>query len=136
MAGFPPWCTSWLTTHHRIALAATLSVKPPAMVPSHTKEKDDRSLHLSPQNIDASRLQYDRFGDNISIKPKRTLQIGFQNIGGFPTHRSDIKEDYIRLGLSNWDFDVFGLAETNLDWRMLPEENKLWYRMREWWELT
>jgi hypothetical protein len=46
----------------------------------------------------------------------------------------DIKEDYIKLGLSNWDVDIFGIAETNLDWRLLKEEDKLWARTREWWE--
>jgi hypothetical protein len=47
---------------------------------------------------------------------------------------TDIKEDFIRLGLSNWEFGVFGIAETNLDWRLLNEENKLWSCTHEWWE--
>jgi hypothetical protein len=46
----------------------------------------------------------------------------------------DIKEDYIKLGLSNWDVDIFGIAETNLELRLLKEEDKLWARTREWWE--
>jgi hypothetical protein len=87
------------------------------------KQKETTRLHHS-----------DRFGDDVSVKSKNTLRIAFQNIGGLPIQRSDIKEDYIRLGLSNWNFDVFGLVKTNLDWRLIEEQNKLWYRTREWWE--
>jgi hypothetical protein len=68
------------------------------------------------------------------MKQKNTLRVAFQNIGGFPSKKNDIKEDYIRMGLSKWDFDIFGLVETNLDWRLLHEEEKLWGRTREWWE--
>jgi hypothetical protein len=106
-----------------------------AVVPELQKGQDDRSLHLSPKNTEELRLQKsDQFGDDIPLKPKKTLRIGFQNIGGFPVQQSDIKNDYIRIGISNWDFDIFGIAETNLDWRFVMEENKLWARTREWWE--
>jgi hypothetical protein len=50
------------------------------------------------------------------------LHIALQNIGGFPTKHNDIKEDYIRHGLNNWDIDIFGLVETNLDWPLQSEE--------------
>jgi len=43
-------------------------------------------------------------------------------VGGFLAQRGKIKEDMIRLGLNNWEFDIFGFAETNLDWRTLKEE--------------
>jgi len=33
-----------------------------------------------------------------------------------------------------WDFDVFGVAETNLDWRLCKEEEKLPLRTKEWWD--
>jgi hypothetical protein len=70
-----------------------------------------------------TRLQHsDRFGDNIPLKPKNTLRIGFQNIGGFPTQTSHIKEDYIQIGLSNWNFDIVGLIEANTDWRLKTED--------------
>jgi hypothetical protein len=62
------------------------------------------------------------------------LRIGFQNIGGFPSQTSNIKEEFIRLGIINWEFNLFGVAETNLDWRLQPENNKLWACTREWWE--
>jgi hypothetical protein len=94
------------------------------MVPETIRGKDDGSLHLSPNLSQTHRLPpTNYFGDNITIKGKNTLRIAFQNIGGFPSQ-----------GLSQWNFDIFGLVETNVDWRKLSEENKLWSRTREWWE--
>ena len=67
-------------------------------------------------------------------KQKNILRIGFQNIGGFPVKKSKIKEDIIRQGLIKWDFDIFGAVETNLDWRLCREEDKLPLRTNSWWE--
>jgi len=51
----------------------------------------------------------------LENKRNNVLRIGFQNIGGFPTNKSKIKEDNIRIGLTKWEFDIFSCAETNLD---------------------
>jgi hypothetical protein len=64
-------------------------------------------------------LYVSNFGDCVCMKTGNTLRIGFQNIGGFSTKGGKLKEDNIRQGLLKWDFDIFGMAETNLDWRML-----------------
>jgi hypothetical protein len=74
------------------------------------------------------------FGDVIACKLRNVLRIGFQNVGGFPVQRGKIKEDIIRLGLNKYEFDFFGFVETNLDCRMLREEEKLPLRTQEWWE--
>jgi hypothetical protein len=55
-------------------------------------------------------------------------------VGGLPAQRGKIKEDIIRLGLYKYEFDIFGMAETNLDWRTLKEEEKLPLRTQEWWD--
>ena len=68
------------------------------------------------------------------VKQENTLRIGFQNAGGFPTQLGKLKEDAIRQGLVRWEFDVFGMVETNLDWRVLKEQEKLPARTKEWWE--
>ncbi len=75
----------------------------------------------------------DIFGDMIKKKGKDTLRIGFQNIGGFPTNTGKIKEDLIRRGITKYEFDVFGCAETNVDWRTVKEEEKLIFRTKGWW---
>ncbi len=76
----------------------------------------------------------DIFGDYITKKGKNTLRIGFQNIGGFPIDRGKHKEGIIRKGLTKWEFDVFGFVETNVDWRIVPEEDKLFFRTKGWWD--
>jgi hypothetical protein len=76
----------------------------------------------------------DIFGDFITRKEENILRIGFQNIGGFPIDRGKHKEGIIRKGITRWEFDVFGLAETNVDWRIVREEDKLYFRTKEWWE--
>jgi hypothetical protein len=77
---------------------------------------------------------YEDFGDTISIKKENILRVGFQNIGGFQKSRTKFKEEIIRQGLCKWDFDVFGMAEMNLEWRLCQEENKIPFRTKEWWD--
>jgi len=43
-------------------------------------------------------------------------------------------DNTLRIGFQNIEFDIFGLAETNLDWRVLKESEKLPARTREWWD--
>jgi hypothetical protein len=76
----------------------------------------------------------DFFGDFITKKEENVLRIGFQNIGGFPTDKGKHKEGILRHGITKWEFDIFGCAETNIDWRLVPEENKLVFRTKGWWE--
>jgi hypothetical protein len=73
---------------------------------------------------------------NLSATKKQTntLRIGFQNIGGFSTAPNRMKDDTIRSGISTYEFDIFGLAETNVDWRLSREEEKLYAHTKEWWE--
>ncbi len=74
------------------------------------------------------------FGDCVSVKNENTLRIGFQNAGGFPTKLGKLKEDAIHHGLVKWEFDIFGMIEMNLNWRMLPEQENLPItRTKEWW---
>jgi hypothetical protein len=105
------------------------------MVPRPITGEDCQSLHLPFNTKRDTRLDpTERFGDNIPLKPKGTLRIGFQNIGGFTQQTRTVKEDFIRIGITSWEFDIFGTAETNLDWRLQTEDNKLWSRTKEWWE--
>jgi hypothetical protein len=52
----------------------------------------------------------------------------------FSKGKNKLKEDNIGAGLMTWDFDVFGFSETNTDWWLLPEELKLQYRTKHWWD--
>jgi hypothetical protein len=86
---------------------------------SSSSGSDDGDSRGEPQSGD---FFVGPFGDGITCKENNTLRIGFQNVGGFLAQRGKIKEDMIRLGLNKWEFDIFGFAETNLDWRTLKEE--------------
>ncbi len=58
-------------------------------------------------------------------KSNYMLRLGFQNIGGFPRERNKIKEENIRIGISTYSFDIFGIVETNTYWRLVPKDLKL-----------
>jgi len=74
------------------------------------------------------------YGSQIAPKLPNILRIGFQNIGGFSTKQNTLTDDIIRTGLKQWEFNIFGMAETNVDWRLASEYEKLHFRTREWWE--
>jgi len=74
------------------------------------------------------------YGDIPPLKYKNTLTIGFQNVGGVPTTRGKIKDDFIRLGINKFNFDIFGMAKLNVNWKEVNEEDKLVNRRRHWWE--
>jgi hypothetical protein len=78
-------------------------------------------------------LYVGHFGYIMLVKKENTLRLGFQNIGGFPTQRGKLKEDNIRLGITKRDFDIFGMAEVNIDWRLMKEQDRLPTRTKEWW---
>lgn len=65
-----------------------------------------------------------RFGVTFEKKDVNVLHIGFQNIGGMSFNSNSLKDDIVRCRISQWEFDVFGLAETNVDWRLIPEEHR------------
>ena len=108
------------------------------MVPNLTVEETDRDRAYQISFMGQSRqtnISYEEeFGDIIKNKETNTLRIGFQNIGGFSTTANRAKDDVIRIGISKYDFDIFGMAELNIDWRMSKEDDKLYTRTREWWE--
>jgi hypothetical protein len=99
---------------------------------SHNRQYYDEEDRGSCQ--EASSIFGDIFGDTICKKETNTLRIAFQNIGGFPIDKGKCKEETIRQGITKWEFDIFGCAETNIDWRKVPEKNKLFFRTKEWWE--
>jgi hypothetical protein len=45
-----------------------------------------------------------------------------------------LKNELIQQGITKWDFDIFGCAKTNIDWRLSKEEEKLFFRTKGWWE--
>ena len=63
-----------------------------------------------------------------------TLRIGFQNIGGLPAEKGKAKDDFLCSGIKKINFDVFGVAEVNINLTWVNEEDRLAYKSRFWWE--
>jgi hypothetical protein len=105
-----------------------------AIVHDHEEMSFESSLGSGDTEGRQESLQSTPFGDTLPFKKENILRIGFQNFGGFPVKRSKLKEDLMRQGLKKWDFDVFGVTETNVDWRLFREEDKLPLRTRDWWD--
>jgi hypothetical protein len=74
------------------------------------------------------------FRDPIKKKELNILRIGFQNVGGFSIKSDSFKDDIVRCGISQYDFDIFGFAETNVDWCLVSEEGKLPFKTKGWWD--
>ncbi len=41
-----------------------------------------------------------------------------------------------KTNLATYEFDIFGIGETNLDWRLVREQDRIYHRIKEWWEST
>ena len=70
------------------------------------------------------------------MKLDDTLRLGFQNFSGFPESPSHPKNDQFRSFISKHDFDVFGMAETNAKWSVLPASAQFHERTRNTWDKT
>ncbi len=124
----------WLTPHRMMTLATERLL---AWVPSlQSKSRDGRPPPPATRNSGPKETisHSDIHGDHLSKKPSNTLRTGFQNIGGFPIDKTKLKEDLIRAGITIGSFDIFGIAETNIDWWTMPEDHKLYYQSKHWWD--
>ncbi len=113
-------------TSHRWMIPVTC-FRPLGRVPNFDRDALDARRHQEggnrPGDVDCCDDEF--FGDSIVNKNTHTLRLGFQNIGSFPRERNKIKEENIRIGISTYSFDIFGIVETNTDWRLVPEDLKL-----------
>jgi hypothetical protein len=70
------------------------------------------------------------------MKLEDTLCIGFQNIGGIPAFSSHPKNDALHSFILQHDFDIFGIAETNLGRSAVPAESQFYERTKNVWDET
>ncbi len=83
-----------------------------------TTPKQPRSI-LAQTNLHGENITYQdakESGDILGKKQNNRIRIGFQNISGMPatnTHYKSIK--FLQL-LNEYDFDIFGISEVNLNW--------------------
>jgi len=63
------------------------------------------------------------------------IQICFQNVGGIiPTADDDLKLMVLRQFTQQHQIDVFGFAEHNACWDVIPKQQQLAERTKGWWE--
>jgi hypothetical protein len=72
------------------------------------------------------------WGDQIDMKKTKTIRIGLANIGGIPINHKKIKNKRIMTFLKTLKFDVFGIPEVNLHWKLLPSDSQLSQRTTPW----
>jgi len=106
----------------------TGDITPPLPASVNASHGSNQSPHTPPPIHDHSR----DFGDPITcLKSDNTLRIGFNNIGGFPVlnERND-KVQSIKNFMANYNLDVFGGCESNVNWPLLPDQARLsqWFR--------
>ena len=85
-------------------------------------------------DVDSSGGAY--WGDALSpLKDPKHCRIGFVNINGlglFTLHNNNLE---FHSFATRYDFDVFGMAETNVNWQAVPVHDRLHERSRSWWPL-
>jgi len=99
---------------------------------THRSGAHSNRLECAPES--SCRDQEENYGDHLKLKAENVLRIRFQNIGGLPISAGKVKDDFMRAGITKFDFDVFGLAEVNVNWRQVAEQDRLHSRSKHWWE--
>lgn len=133
LLSLPPRLTPWSgRTQLAAPLKALLAMAPNQLGRTNCVTRD--ASFVSPSSSQGGDLDIDRFGSAIPTKGDHTLRIGFQNIGGFSVLPNSLKDDTIHSGLKLYKFDIFGMVETNIDWRLVPEHKRLQFCTRDWWQ--
>ena len=93
--------------------------------------------HLQTQaNQDNATALNGPWGMPPGMKLEDALHLGFQNFSSFPELPSHPKNDSFCSFIDKHDFDVFGLAETNATWSVLPASAHFKERIRNTWSKT
>ena len=59
--------------------------------------------------------------------------IGLQNFGGFTNRFDDPVNASLKQWITNKEFDIFGITETNAFWPKIIEKLQFHNRIKEWW---
>jgi hypothetical protein len=59
-------------------------------------------------------------------KLRSILRIGFLNINGFSHRNNKHEDDFLHNRITTFDFDSFGMAETDTNWHTVPEDDKVY----------
>ena len=75
------------------------------------------------------------YGDPLpATKGDESVLFTFLNINGLPQDSTKHKNRTIRNFMNNYNIDIFGMAEVNLNWNLLPTKDRWEERTIGWWE--
>jgi hypothetical protein len=110
---------------------------PPSLPSSLTILQEPRWDHFPTlASQDNSTLLNGPWGLHPGIKMNDSLWLGFQNIGGLPESSSHPKNDLLRSFVLKNEFDMFRLAETNVNWSRLNASAQFHERTLHTWDKT
>ena len=72
------------------------------------------------------------WGNKIFFKNNDVIRLSFQNINGFLAGEEGFKAEKIQGYMEENQVDVFCLAETNTNWRLISKTNSLEEKVRGW----
>jgi len=78
---------------------------------------------------------WEEWGNQLGKKHKDHIHICFQNVGGLiPKNGGDLKLTVLRTFSQLHQVDIFGFAEHNICWDLLPKQQQVAERTQGWWE--
>ena len=78
----------------------------------------------------------DYWGGSWQTKSQQTLRVGFCNIGGIGQTRKHIRNSQLRNMIDKYKIDIMGVAETNVNWKKVQHQDRLYERSKSWWEAS
>ena len=73
------------------------------------------------------------YGNGLGLKTDDILRIGLQNFGGFTNRFDDPVNASLKQWITNKEFNIFGITETNVFWPKITEKLQFHNPIKEWW---
>lgn len=82
------------------------------------------------------KISRDTHGDNLKKKKKNNkIRIAFQNINGLMIEDETVdKRELIKEFINKYNIDFFGIAEVNVNWKLVKRNDSLESLTKEWFE--
>jgi hypothetical protein len=100
-----------------------------------TKDHNITQPQLIQQQLDSLTVFNDNdWGDPLQSKASDCLRVAFRNIHFLPHNSRNSRNEELLFDVQVGNFDIIGLAEPNVAWNLLPDEDRLRSRFKEYWE--
>ena len=85
--------------------------------------------------VDSPAITYWGAALEANTKDTTHCRIGFVNIHGLGLSASNYKNTEFYSYVNKYNFDIFGMAETNVNWSAVSVGDRLHERSRSWWKV-